>query len=310
LNIRTAVEADLDQILALMADRSVNTTTPERYTEFLVSRQYRYEHTWVAEEGGRLVGVANWWTFPEGTHPMSLDGLFADPSIADPRPLWTDLIQGATPPPGTPADQSGRDYHIFLPSGWRDDPAIMAALEPRIAAAQAAGLTNTLERLRFEWVASTPVPARSERLTFRTEPDDEAFVDVFMRVAAGSLDSSTQDEVKQLGLEGYARSDVGLYKTMPGERSWWKLAYDGSGELVGFAIPSRNNGGPVVGFLGVLPEHRGHRYSDDLLAEITADLADLGAQRIAADTDLGNTPMAAAFRRLGYTNFAVRLVLS
>lgn len=310
MNIRTAVEADLDQILALLADKSVNTATPERFTEFLASGQYRYEHTWVAEEAGRVAGVAIWWTFPEGTHPMSLDGLFADPSVADPRPLWTDLIRAAQPAPDVPEKERGRDYHIFLPGGWRDDPVILAALEPRAEAARAAGLTTTLERLRFEWVAGTPIPARSERLTFRTEPDDEAFVDVFMRVAAGSLDSATQEEVEHLGLEGYARGDVDLYKTMPGERGWWKLAYDASGDLVGFAIPSRNNGGPVVGFLGVVPEHRGHGYSDDLLAEITADLADLGAARIAADTDLGNTPMAAAFRRLGYTNFAVRLVLS
>jgi GNAT superfamily N-acetyltransferase len=310
LNIRTAVEADLDQISALLADKSVNTTTRERYADFLASRQYRYEHTWVVEDAGRILAVAVWWTFPAGTHPMSLDGLFADPSVADPRPLWTDLIRAALPSPEAQDSERERDYHIFLPGGWRDDSALTAELEPRIEAARAAGLTKTLERLRFEWVATTPVPARSQRLTFRTEPDDEAFVDVFMRVAASSLDSATQDEVEHLGLEGYARGDVDLYKTMPGKRSWWKLAYDASGELVGFALPSANNGGPVVGFLGVVPEHRGHGYSDDLLAEITADLADLGAARITADTDLGNTPMAAAFRRLGYTNFAVRLVLS
>jgi RimJ/RimL family protein N-acetyltransferase len=75
-------------------------------------------------------------------------------------------------------------------------------------------------------------------------------------------------------------------------------------------MPSANNGGPVVGFLGVVPEHRGNGYGADLLAEITADLADLGSQRITADTDLSNKPMAAVFQRLGYRNFAVRLVLS
>jgi GNAT superfamily N-acetyltransferase len=304
VKIRTAVEADLDAILTLLAEQSVNTANPARYADLLSTRQYRYDHTWVADDDGAVVAAAVWWTFPDGTAPMSLDGLFAAPGLADPVPVWTEMILAARDlaPEG--------DYHIFLPAGWRDDPAISAALAPRRAAAEAAGLTSTLERLRFEWLASTPVPARSTRLIFRTEPDDEAFVEVFMRVASGSLDASAQDEVRRQGPAGYARGDLDLYKKMPGERAWWKLAYDGSGDLIGFAIPSRNNGGPVVGFLGVVPEYRGHGYSADLLSEITADLADLGASRITADTDLGNAPMAAAFRRLGYTNFAVRLVLS
>jgi hypothetical protein len=65
-----------------------------------------------------------------------------------------------------------------------------------------------------------------------------------------------------------------------------------------------------------LPEHRGHRYSDDLLAEITHVLAELiqrgeaKGDRIRADTDLTNKPMAAAFERAGYRNFTVRMVAS
>jgi ribosomal protein S18 acetylase RimI-like enzyme len=66
----------------------------------------------------------------------------------------------------------------------------------------------------------------------------------------------------------------------------------------------------VVAYLGVVPELRGNGYVDDLLAEITHLLAAAGAQWIQADTDLANRPMAAAFQRAGYRNFAVRMVLS
>jgi RimJ/RimL family protein N-acetyltransferase len=304
LEIRTAVETDLDAVLALMAEKSVNTATPERFTELLANGHYKYAHTWVALDAGEVVGAAVWWSFPAGTAPMSLDGLYAAPSVTQPSPMWTELIRAAR------AVAPECDYHIFLPGGWRDDSPVLSSLEPRLAAARAAGLGTTLERLRFEWLSSMPVPARSSRLTFRPEPDDEAFVNIFKRVAEGSLDYTTHQEIARDGLDAYARSDLELYQQMPGERTWWKFAYDAAGDLVGFAMPSRNNGGPVVGFLGVVPEHRGHGYGEDLLAEITADLADLGAERITADTDLDNTPMAAAFRRLGYTNFAVRLVLS
>ena len=55
---------------------------------------------------------------------------------------------------------------------------------------------------------------------------------------------------------------------------------------------------------------RGHRYIDDILAEITRFHAAKGAHRITATTDMTNRPMAAAFERAGYRNYEVRLVLS
>jgi hypothetical protein len=55
---------------------------------------------------------------------------------------------------------------------------------------------------------------------------------------------------------------------------------------------------------------RGHRYIDDILAEITRFHAANGAHRITATTDMTNLPMAAAFERAGYRNYETGLVLS
>jgi hypothetical protein len=55
--------------------------------------------------------------------------------------------------------------------------------------------------------------------------------------------------------------------------------------------------------LAVLPEHRGHGYIDDILAEGTRVLCEQDAPRIRATTDVGNVPMAKAFQRAGYVNF-------
>lgn len=306
MNIRTAVEADLDTIHELIADQSINTVTRERFDKFLASGAYRYDWTWVAERGGRIIALAIWWGMEQFDHPFSIDGLYVV-ADEDPVPVWAGLIRHAVD--GFPPDAEQPEYHIFLPSGWRDQPEVVAALQPRLAAATAAGLSETTERLRYEWTPAAGLPPRSTRLRF--EPaDDEAFLDVFRRVIEGSLDASTARTVARVGVEGAAKEDLEMYESMPGERSWWRLAYDGAGELVGFALPSANNGGPVVGYLGVLAEHRGNRYSDDLLAEITHLLAETGAERIAADTDLTNKPMAASFERLGYRTFAVRMVAS
>lgn len=307
MTIRTTVEADLDTILSLIEQqKSVNTVTIDRYREYVAAGYHQDDWTWVVEEGGAIRALAIWWGRPEDDHPYSIDGLYYV-GDGDPVPVWTSLIEHALKV--RPAHAEPPEYHFFLDADWQDKPDVAAAVDVRSRAAAAAGLTAVTDRLRYVWEPSDGLPERSARLRF--EPaDDEAFVDVFGRVSQASLDAATARDVARLGVEGAAREELKLYKMMPGDRDWWRLGYDADGRLVGFAIPSANAGGPVVGYLGVVPEQRGHRYSDDLLAEITHFLAERGAERIRSDTDFGNVPMAKSFERLGYRNFAVRRVLS
>ncbi|TDU91028.1 acetyltransferase (GNAT) family protein [Kribbella voronezhensis] len=306
MKIRTTVEADLDFIRTAITEQSINTVTPERFDEYIVSGYYRHEWCWVAEQDGEIVALAIWWGMPQAEQPYSVDGLYAVPGV-DRVAAWAELIRAGAA--SVPSGGDGPEYHLFLPNGWREQADVVEAFEPRAEAAARAGLSERTERLRYEWLPEYGLPARSTRLRF--EPgDDEAFLAAFRQVIEGSLDAATAREVAKVGVDGAARQDLEIYQEMPGERSWWRLAYDQDGALVGFALPSANNGGPVVGYLGVVPEQRGHRYSDDLLAEITHLLVETGADRIRADTDLTNKPMAASFERTGYRNHAVRMVLS
>jgi GNAT superfamily N-acetyltransferase len=306
VTIRNTVEADLDTILALIEQKSVNTVTVERYREYVASGYYKHEWNWVVEENGTIQALAIWWGVPGQSHPYSIDGLYYA-GDSDPVLVWTELLKYAVA--SRPADAEPPEYHFFLDSDWQDKPDVVAALQARSEAAAAVGMTAITDRLRYEWKPAYGLPERSTRLKF--EPaDDEAFVDVFMRVSQGSLDAGTAREIARLGAEGAAREELAIYKSMPGDRDWWRLAYDGDGELVGFGIPSANAGGPVVGYLGVVPEHRGQGLIDDLLAEITHQLAETGAEDIRADTDFGNVPMAKSFERQGYRVFAVRRVLA
>ena len=127
--------------------------------------------------------------------------------------------------------------------------------------------------------------------------------------AVSATSKKTADAV---GAAAQAAADVAFYRDkMLGHRDWWRVAETCDGEPVGFTVPSRNSDHPVVGYLGVLPEHRGHGYIDDILAETTRILAAAAdAKVIHADTDLANRPMAAAFERAGYQNFGHRVVLS
>lgn len=291
---RTMLESDLDRVLTCLSEPSVNTATRERFVAFLRDGAYRPEWTWLALDGDTLAGLAVWWGFPDGDRPLALDCLWAADS--DPVPLWAELIRQVPPPV---------EYHIFTQPSRRDDPAITL----RLAAAAEAGLTTVTERFRYEWTSADPLPTRSTRLTF--EPaGDEAFVDVFEQISVGSLDVGTLRGVARVGARALAEEEVADYRSMPGPRDRWRLAFDKAGALVGCALPSANAGGPVVGFLGVVPSQRGHGYADDLLAEITHLLAEDGAATVRADTDSTNAPMVAAFERLGYHRFALRVVAS
>jgi len=88
------------------------------------------------------------------------------------------------------------------------------------------------------------------------------------------------------------------------------IATQAGGTPTGFALPTRTASAASVGYLAVLPEHRGHGYVTDLLAEITRQHAHRGAPKITGTTDATNTPMAAAFDRGGYDRTGTRLVLS
>ncbi|GAA1944436.1 GNAT family N-acetyltransferase [Kitasatospora viridis] len=299
---RTATEDDLDSLLpVLAADPGSGTVTPENYRAKLADGQYRLEHTWLAvDRDDRVAAAAVWWGSGE---PRALDGVFGgDEEVA------AELLRTAHAAFGT-----APEFHVFLPADWRERAEVRAALDWRLRAARAAGLTAELERLRFDWRAGRDaVPEADRRLRYAAEPDDAVIAELFARVLAGSLDHGSTAGAARQGAEAQAREDLEFYRdTMLGERSWWRVARNGAGETVGFAIPSRNPGAHVVGYLGVLPEHRGHGYAEQFLGEITRILvAEAGATEIRADTDLGNLPMAAAFRRAGYRDGQRRLVLS
>jgi len=333
---RSATEQDRQRVIALMVPDPASGPTAHTYRIRSLSRQYRPEWTWLAEEqtaekaderNDPPLATGIWWGEPGESRPSALDGIWVRESVptADRARLAAELISHAHRAYAEHAEHTEHAehaehaetyepprYHIFLPGDWRDRPDAVAAVEWREEAARRAGLTQRLERLRYEWTAGTGLPRLKPRLTFRPEPDDEVFVDVLTQVLAGTLDATSRDQAARVGPRQQARQDVTFYRDhMRGDRSWWRIAQTPDGRTAGFGIPSRNEDYPVVGYLGVLPEQRGHGYVDEILAEITRILAtQAGAAVIHADTDLDNRPMAAAFERAGYRNFGRRVVLS
>ncbi|MEJ8638088.1 GNAT family N-acetyltransferase [Streptomyces sp. NPDC006475] len=249
---------------------------------------HRPEWKRVALRDGKVVARAAWWGGPDDTAPVNVN--------------WFDVADGEEDAGAELLRTSPHqvEYELILPAGWREDPVLRAAGESRLRAAQAAGMTVLVERFQYRWTPQNGLPARPGRLVFRPEPDDEVFLDVLRRVHSSTLDAHALRAIADGGLDRAAQEELDFFHWCPSPREWWQLAHTPDGELVGLHIPAHNPSGPCVGFIGVVPEQRGHGYAYDLLAECTHFLAERGAEFIAGATDQGNFPMAANFTKAGY----------
>ncbi|RQX02985.1 GNAT family N-acetyltransferase [Micromonospora inaquosa] len=268
----------------------------DTYTDMAAAGQYRPEWTWVALRGGVVVARAAWWAGPEDNKPLALDWFdFTDHDAA------VQLLRTAP---------LHAEYSLLLPTGWRENPAVRQQAQSRIDAAVAAGLSPLVERFRYRWTPDCAVPPRPGRLEFRPEPDDSAIYDAFRRIHQGSLDAHARHTIATSGIDAACLETLDYLRWKPSPRDWWRLAYNPVGELVGLSAPARNYGDPVIGYIGVVPEHRGHGYAYDLLVEATHILADEGADHIVAATDQTNIPMAATFAKAGYPIIQERIDLT
>lgn len=270
----------------------------------------RLQQQWsqiAVDDNGNIIGRALWWGRDAHT-PIALDVWDAVAQHDESEAILAALLDRGH------AALAARDITVPLPHtmrvpvSWREDAAVDHEVHTKIAAAAAAGLAQYNERRQFQWLHGTSVPAPSLRLRF-AHADDDTFIALFARAAHGSLDVMTQRGLATTDAMILAREEVDYYRSCPGDRAWWHVAYDQHGDAVGVAIPSATPTNRNVGYLAVLPEHRGHGYVDDLLAFITAFHAAAGAQRITATTDTVNTPMAAAFERAGYRCTETRIDL-
>ncbi|OEV04471.1 GNAT family N-acetyltransferase [Streptomyces oceani] len=291
LVIRPLVEHEARRLFTALPDPGLvgRALLGRPYDTLAAGGEYRPEWTWVALRAGEPVARAAYWARPEGDAPQLLDWFDHAPGERDAavrllrESAWPDV-----------------DYELILPPDWRAVPEVRAAAESRVEAAESAGYRPLVERFRYAWTPAHGLPDQPGRLTFRPEPDDKAVLDVLRRVTRGTLDAHAREDIRVGGLERAARTELDLLRGLPGPRDWWRLAYTTAGDLVGLHVPSRIVSGPCVAFVGVVPEHRGRGYAFDLLADCTRQLAEAGAESIAASTDLGNRPMAAAFARAGY----------
>ncbi|MFJ5777032.1 GNAT family N-acetyltransferase [Streptomyces sp. NPDC093094] len=253
-----------------------------------VRTRFRDEWKRVALRDGTVVARGAWWGGPDDPEPVNIN--------------WFDVAEGEEEA-GAELLRSAPwqvELEIDLPGDWRERPDLKAAAETRFAAARAAGYALLVERFRYRWTPDNGLPERPGRLRFHAEPDDAVFFDALRRIHSATLDAHALRAVAEGGLDQAAQEEIDFFHWCPSPREWWQVARTPDGDLAGIHIPAHNPSGPTIGFIGVVPEHRGHGYAYDLLVECTRFLVEQGAESVTGATDRGNFPMAANFAKAGF----------
>jgi ribosomal protein S18 acetylase RimI-like enzyme len=260
---------------------------------------YRPEWSWVALRDGQVVARVAFSGPPEAELPLAMGSLEigtgpdrVETGLALVRTAYAAMTGGGTGDGGRP------EYRQFLPVDWREHAGMRAAVDDRRTVARLAGLRFLVERVELRWTAEAggPLPPRPGRLTFRPGTDAAVFA-VVRGTLEGTLDAHARRDVARLGADAATRA---ILEELPGPRSLVRLADDPAASCVGITVPGLRPWGADISYVGVLPEHRGNGYAEELLLEASHLLVEGGAIEIVAATDVGNAPMAAAFARCGY----------
>jgi ribosomal protein S18 acetylase RimI-like enzyme len=145
-----------------------------------------------------------------------------------------------------------------------------------------------------------------------TDSGSDLLLSLVAQVASVSHDQLDRDGCAEQGANEHARLLIEDLREMRVDADWWQFAYERDaagkrGTLVGFVLPTATADMGSIGYVGVLPSHRGKNFVDPLLHYASRKLGEAKFPRIVADTDFSNVPMSRAFERNGWVQFGERL---
>ncbi|MFC6018935.1 GNAT family N-acetyltransferase [Plantactinospora solaniradicis] len=302
--IRTAHPDEIPALVQYPDDAERNDATRAYLTDLLGKGCTRPQWCLVAQDGDRLVGSVVLWSLPGGEAPTDvvlLEAPWGDPELATGLGL---LTEAATVARAHGATRLG--HAIDSPA---QAPQFQRDRERRIDLLSRSGFAVARDGRRFRWLAGAELPAQDPRLHFRSlaELGPDPFVDLLEALLADTADARLGADVRAHGPRRAAELLFEETAELDHEPQWWEIGYDADGSPAVVSLPASNPSFPVIGFVGVAPDHRGRGYSRSVVARGTRILVENGATEIRGDCDVENIAMYKGFQRAGYDNFADRL---
>jgi len=266
------------------------------FAEMWRDGESRPEWCFVAEDEHRPVGRLAIAALPVGCGITTLEHRLLAPWLAD----------GDAGAVGSARSLLDAAVAALPPGAQTLDARLNAESHPHLAtwrsALESSGFALFQEKRGFVWTDDRgPLPDPSG-LGFRSlgEIGRDEYAAAMARGIEGTLDRNDRHYVGLCGPDGWGREMLGYIG--PGDEASWLVAVAPDGWLAGYVAVSAF-GEPETGtiiHIGVMPEHRGRGYVDELLAAAARAARVRGLRHILSDVDTENAPMLAAMRRAGH----------
>jgi GNAT superfamily N-acetyltransferase len=304
LDLVTAEESSLDTFLGVTAESRHHNAVREYVAGLLEQGRTRLDWCLVALGPERPLAHAALWA-PAGhavpTDVVVIETDWTDPELEAGRELLAELHDRA------------RDLGADALEHMLDSPPVAPQYQEhedaRVRLLESSGYQLVRDGLRWQRSPSAPTAiAPDPRLEFRslTDVGEPAFVAAIAATFEGTADSALGLEIDELGREGAAQKYFDDMQTMTYRPEWWELAFADDGEPAGVIMAAASSNLAVIGYVGVVPAHRGRGFAAPLVERGTTHVSSTGADRIIGDCDRGNPGMVRAFARAGYEQFARR----
>lgn len=170
---------------------------------------------------------------------------------------------------------------------------------------EACGMNLFQEKHGFTWNDRGRV-ASDGRLLFQSIADigEEAYRSVMAPCGQGTLDRNDRYYWSGCGPDNWAAQMTDFLDE--DDASMWLIGYRDDQPVGYIAVARVEDWGSTIVHVGVLPDHRGNGYIDDLLAAGTNAARDAGIDSMLSDVDVLNEPMRNAMSRAGHVEDPAR----
>lgn len=274
--------------------------------ELLESGCTRLEWCYVLENKGNFLGRFIFWSLPKLDKPLDIVLLDLDWSSEKYLELGILFLEKIK--------IIAKDFYItnlgYVLDSPSQYPQWQEHFDKRIKLLETSGFKISRKTKRFIYSSNASFDNFNyERFIIRSleDVDDNEYIKAILEVSKSTLDERINFDINSMGAFAQAKENFKYLKNMDYKPSWWKLIYDKTdNSLIGLVMPTIAPSFGTIGYIGVVPEKRGNGYVDVLLSLGTKILLDNGVAIIKTDTDINNLPMANAFIKAGYHQFATR----
>jgi len=154
-----------------------------------------------------------------------------------------------------------------------------------------AGFNRWRKVVWFESAGPVNLEVRGYRSTEAGNFTRSEIIALIGRTSERCSDSQIELYRQRLGGMKDAEMTLQMMESTRYEPRWWRVALSREGSIVGIIFPVVAFGEPTIGYIGVIPEHRGRNIASFLLSEAWSLMKRQGHSTLSAEVDQRNVAM-------------------